>query len=171
MSTPNPEPEVSATEMEALKKEVAELRSAIEDLIPDEEKPKIGISVEEFEALKQENEELKAQVATLMSTFFEVDGLRFDKNGDVISTPKIENTYEKQTNTGKLSMTRTFDDKGRLTETYGKYSGYSSAVNPPYYWQRVSYEYKGKTVTKNTETSSYSYGIYTNKETSEVTYW
>ena len=163
--------EVSATEIDSLKKEITELRAAVEALILGEETPSPSVSIEEFNALKEENETLKSQVTILMSTFFEVDGLRFNKNGDVISVPKIESSYEKQTNTGKLTMTRTFDENGRLIETYGQYSGYSSSQTPPYYWQRVAYEYNGKTVTTNTETSSYSYGIYTHKESSEITYW
>lgn len=160
---------VPTSEFEALKQEVQELKAQVAALTPGEQAP--VVSVEEFNALKDENEALKEQVATLMSTFFEVDGLRFDKNGDVISVPRIEATYEKQTNTGKLSMTRTFDEQGRLIETYGQYSGYNSVQTPPYYWQRVAYQYNGKNVTKNIETSSYSYGINTHKESTETTYW
>lgn len=160
---------IPISEFEALKQEVQTLKEQVAALNPGEQAP--VVSVEEFNALKDENEALKEQVATLMSTFFEVDGLRFDKNGDVISVPRIEASFEKQTNTGKLTMTRTFDELGRLIETYGEYSGYNSIQTPPYYWQRVAYQYNGKTVTKNIETSSYSYGIYTHKESTETTYW
>lgn len=167
----NTEPEVSVSEIEAIKKELAELKAIVDSLLNSEEKPTLSVSIEDLNILKEENETLKSQVATLMSTFFEVDGLRFDKNGDVISVPKIESSYEKQTNTGNLTMTRTFDEHGRLIETYGQYSGYNSSQTPPYYWQRKIYEYNDKTVTTNTETSSYSYGIYTHKESSVITYW
>ena len=160
---------IPASEFEALKQAVQTLKGQVAALTPGEQAP--GVGIDEFNALKEENEALKAQVATLLSTFFEVDGLRFDKNGDVISVPRIEATYEKQTNTGKLKMTRSFDEQGRLIETYGQYSGYNSVQTPPYYWQRVAYQYNGKTVTKNIETSSYSYGIDTHKESTETTYW
>ncbi len=70
-----------------------------------------------------------------------------------------------------LSMERTFDEHGRLIETYGKYSGYSSSQTPPYYWQRIRYEYNGKTCTNSTETSAYSYGISTHQESTVTTYW
>lgn len=168
-----PDPTVPVSEFEALKQQVKELKTQIEALTsgtPETEEP--GVSVDEFNKLKQENEQLKAQVESLTSVFFEVDGLRFDQNGDIISTPKIENTYKKDSgNYGTFSMTRSFDDKGRLIETYGRYSGYSSAYSPPYYWQRVKYEYSGKTRKTTTQTSSYSYGIYTHEESSETTYW
>ena len=168
------EPEVKTSDIEALRQEIAELREQVQALTPSEggqvDEGKWALA-SELESLKEENEQLKAQIADLNSTFFEVDGLRFDKNGDVISTPKVESTYEKQTNTGKLTMERTFDAQGRLIETYGRYSGYNSVSNPPYYWQRIKYEYNGKTVKKSSETSSYSYGIYTHEESSETTYW
>lgn len=169
------EPEVSTNDIEALRQEIDELKTIVESLKPgtgkvDENESKWA-SVEEFENLKKENEELKSQIQLLTSGFFEVEGLRFNKNGDVISTPKIESNYKIQTNTGKLTMSRTFDEYGRLIETYGEYSEYSSIPSPPYYWQRVIYSYNGKTVQKSTETSSDSYGIYTNKETTETTYW
>lgn len=56
-----PEPDVPTSEFDALKQEVAELKSQIQNLTPGEQAP--CISVEEFNALKQENEELKAQIA------------------------------------------------------------------------------------------------------------
>lgn len=160
---------IPSSEFEALKQEVQLLKEQVAALTPGEQVP--VVTPEEVNALKDENEALKEKVATLMSTFFEVEGLRFDKNGDVISVPRIEASYEEQTNTGTLTMIRTFDEQGRLIETYGKYSGYNSVQTPPYYWQSVAYQYNGKTVTKNIETSSYYYGINTHKESTETTYW
>ena len=78
----------------------------------------------EIEALRKEIEELKAQVALLTSGFFEVDGLRFDLNGTLISTEKIESEIveDKSTNGSvKLTTTRTYDAEGRVTEIIRKY--------------------------------------------------
>ena len=166
------DPTIPVSEFETLKRDFEELKAKVEALTPSSSgNSEEVVSIAEFEALKQENETLKAKVESLTSVFFEVDGLRFDKNGEIISTPRIESTTEKQTNNGTLTMTRTYDNKGRLIETYGKYSGYNSAMTPPYYWQRINYEYDGKTCKMTYQTHSYSYGVYTHEETMETTYW
>lgn len=81
-----PEQTVPASEFEALKQEVAELKSQIQNLTSGEQTQ--VVSVEDFSALKRENEELKAQISLFTSGFFEVDGLRFDRNGTLISVAK-----------------------------------------------------------------------------------
>ena len=83
----NKDSESQLTELQALRKEIEVLKAQVEALTPSDSEP--GISVTEFEALKAANEELKAQVGLLTAGFFEVDGLRFDLNGTLISTEKI----------------------------------------------------------------------------------
>lgn len=62
------------------------------------------------------NEDLKAKITALNSTLIEVDGLRFVLNGDVISTPELESNSTKNSgSSGALTMTQTFDNKGRLS--------------------------------------------------------
>lgn len=167
-----PEPAVPTSEFEALKQEVAELKSQIHNLTPGEQAP--CVSVEEFNALKQENEELKAQISLFTSGFFEVDGLRFDKNGTLISVAKIDNEVSKKVGEKTLTTTRTYDAKGRLVEIYRKYSGGSSiTAGSPYYWQKVMYEYNGMNCKTTTQTSKYGLpaGTPYEEEITEATYW
>lgn len=167
-----PEQTVPASEFEALKQEVAELKSQIQSLTPGEQTQ--VISVEDFNALKRENEELKAQISLFTSGFFEVDGLRFDRNGTLISVAKIDNEVSKKVGEKTLTTTRTYDAKGRLVEIYRKYSGGSSInAGSPYYWQKVLYEYSGMKCRITTQTSRYGLSVDTpyEEEVSEATYW
>jgi len=167
-----PEETVPTSEFEALKQEVAELKSQIQSLTPEEQTQ--VISVEDFNALKRENEELKAQISLFTSGFFEVDGLRFDRNGTLISVAKIDNEVSKKVGEKTLTTTRTYDAKGRLVEIYRKYSGGSSInAGSPYYWQKVMYEYNGMNCKTTTQTSKFGLAAGTpyEEEITEATYW
>lgn len=171
-SEPQLEPTVPVSEFEALKQEVAEMKTQIQNLIPEDQTP--DVSVEEFNALKQENEELKAQISLFTSGFFEVDGLRFDRNGTLISVAKIANEVSQKVGEKTLTTTRTYDAEGRLTEIYHKYSGGSSiSAGSPYYWQKVIYEYNGMNCKITTQTSKYGLPVGTpyEEEITEATYW
>ena len=163
---------VPASEIKALRKELEELKSTVAALTSSTQEP--GVSVEDFNALKKENEELKAQVELLTSGFFEVDGLRFDKNGDLISVPLLGE--ESLTDLGynrTLSIQRTVDDKGRLIETMSRYGGYNSVQNPPFNWQKRIYEYNGKTCRVTTQTNKWGLeaGVPYEEEINVTTYW
>ena len=96
--------DIPLSEFQALKKEVEELKSTIASLTTgDQEK---GVSKSEFDEMKKENETLKAQVELLTSGFFEVDGLRFDKNGTLISVPKLESQATEKIGNNTLTTTR-----------------------------------------------------------------
>ena len=162
--SPKQDQTVPASEFEALKKEVEDLKAAL-----------TAITSENIEVLKQENEALKAQVESLTSGFFEVDGLRFDKNGTLISVPKLENEVVKNKG-GNLTLTttRTYDAEGRVIEILNKYSGYSYSIPfSPYYWEKVIYEYSGKKCKTTTQTSKYGLpaGTPYEEEIVETTYW
>lgn len=162
------------SEIEALRKEIQELKAQVEALNPSESESVVSIA--EFEALKASNEELKAQVALLTSGFFEVDGLRFDLNGSLISTEKIESQIveDKSTNGSvKLTTTRTYDAEGRVTEIMRKYSGYNSMSSIPYYWRQELFEYSGKTSRTTTRTNKYGLPAGTPYEEviEDKTYW
>lgn len=164
--------EVSASEIEALRKELDELKSTVALLTPGTQEP--GVSAEVFEALKKENEELKEQVELLTSTFFEVDGLRFDKNGSIISTPLYGSESVQDLGSNRtLTTQRTLDEKGRLIETMSRYAGYNSINTPPFYWRKVMYEYNGKTCKTTTQTSKFGLaaGVPYEEEIKETTYW
>lgn len=168
----NQEAVVPKSEFEALKQEVMRLKSQVESLAPAD--PADVVSVEEFNELKQENEQLKTQIGLLTSGFFEVDGLRFDKNGTLISVPKIENETSQTVGDKTLTTTRTYDDKGRLVQIYRAYSGgYSITAGSPFYWQRVIYEYNGLRCKTTTQTSKYGLAAGTpyEEEITETTYW
>lgn len=172
----NKDSESQLTELQALRKEIEVLKTQVEALTPSDSEP--GISVTEFEALKAANEELKAQVGLLTAGFFEVDGLRFDLNGTLISTEKIANEIVENKSTNgslKLTTTRTHDSEGRVIEIMSKYSGYSSisSASLPYYWRQELFEYHGKTITKITRTNKYGLPAGTQYEevVSEKTYW
>lgn len=166
------EPTVPTSEFEALKHEVEELKAQIRSLSPGETTP--GVSIEEFNALKGENEDLKAQIALFTSGFFEVDGLRFDKNGTLISVAKIENEVSQKVGEKTLTTTRTYDAEGRVIEIMRRYSGGSSiTAGSPYYWQKVMYEYSGMSCKTTTQTSKYGLpaGTPYEEEITEATYW
>ena len=173
----NQEQTAPASEFAALKQEVEALKEQVDALgsICGAE----AVSVAEFEKLKKENEELKATVATLTSTFFEVDGLRFDLNGTLISVPKLESkvVVDKGVQMGSrvtLTTTREYDAKGRVIEILNKYSGYSNSMSfSPYYWQKTMYEYNGKTQTTTVQTNKYGMGagVPYEETITEATYW
>lgn len=168
--TPTPqEKTVPATEFEALKQEVAALKEKIASLTPGEGSE--GVTETDLEALKQdmqkeiddlkeENEDLKAQIGKYTSGFFEVDGLRFDRNGTIISLAKIESVVEeKKQGTLTLTTTRTYDAQNRLVEIYRVYSGGSSVNYGPYRWQKVIYEYSGMTCKITTRTAEHNMDV------------
>lgn len=166
------EPKVSASDLDALKKEIEDLKTTVASLTPGTQEP--SVSVEDFETLKKGNEELKAQVELLSSSFFEVDGLRFDKNGTLISTPYYSSESVQDLGYNHtLTIQRTLDENGRLAETMSRYSGYNSVTNPPFYWQKVVYEYNGKTCKTTTQTSKWGLaaGVPYEEEITEITYW
>ncbi len=177
------EPTVPTSEFEALKQEVEKLKTQIETLTPGEAVE--GITAEEFNllkqnttdeinALKEENQQLKAQISLFTSGFFEVEGLRFDKNGTLISVAKIANEVSQKVGEKTLTTTRTYDSEGRLIQIYRKYSGGSSiSAGSPYYWQKVMYEYNGMNCKTTTQTSKYglSAGTPYEEEITEATYW
>lgn len=163
---------VPTSAFEALKQEVQELKAQVSALTPGEQAT--GVSVEEFNALKEENTELKAQIALFTSGFFEVDGLRFDRNGTLISLAKIENEYSQKVGEKTLTTTRTYDSQGRLLQIYRQYSGGSSiSAGSPYYWQKEMYEYNGMKCKITTQTNKYGLpaGTPYEEEITEATYW
>lgn len=161
------------SEIEELRREVEYLKEQVENLTPSGSEQG-GVSVSDFETLKAENEDLKAQVALYTSTFFEVDGLRFDQNGTIISTEKLEQEIVEKTSSGlTLTTTRTYDAEGRVIDIMRKYSGYNSVSTPPYYWRQEIYEYSGKTCTVTTRTNKWGLPAGTPYEevVSVQTYW
>ena len=167
-----PDSTVPTTEFEALKQEVEQLKAQVAALTPGD--PANVVTLEEFNDLKQENEQLKVQIGLFTSGFFEVDGLRFDKNGTLISVAKIENEESRQVGEKTLTTTRKYDAQGRLIEINRSYSGGSSLMaGSPYYWQKVLYEYNGKTCKETTQTSKYGLpaGTPYEEEISVLTYW
>ena len=181
--TSNQKITVPATEFESLKQEVAQLKSMVAALTPGEAAE--GITVAEFNALKEnttkeinalkeENENLKSQIGLFTSGFFEIDGLRFDRNGTLISLAKIENEVSQKVGEKTLTTTRTYDAEGRLIQIYRVYSGGSSlSAGSPYYWQKVIYEYNGMKCKITTQTSKYGTpaGMPYEEEITEATYW
>lgn len=164
---------IPASEFQALKKEVENLKATIASMTSSGNQEQ-GVSRSEFDALKQENETLKSQVELLTSDFFEVDGLRFDKNGTLISVPKLDDTVVKPRNDYiTLTTTRSYDAEGRVIEIKNWYSGYSSVSSLPYYSQTVMYEYSGKTCKTTTQTRKYGLpaGVPYEEEIAETTYW
>lgn len=160
--------QTSANEIEALKKEVKELREMVGLLAP----------ANEFETFKKENEELKVQVELLTSDFFEVDGLRFDKNGTLISIPKLESEVVEDAgylmgSIITLTTTRSYDAEGRVIEIYRNYNTHSEWASIPYYWQKVLYEYDGKTCKTTTQTArkNMAAGVPYEEEITETSFW
>ena len=170
--TDNKEQNIPLSEFQALKKEVEDLTITISSITGSQEQ---GVSQSDFDALKQENEELKAQVELLTSTFFEVDGLRFNQNGEVVSTPKLpDSEVIKGVYDIPYSVTRTHDAQGRLIECYEEYQyGSYGYHNPPFLWNKVTYEYNGKVCRVTTQTHDYySHVTEPAKEVvTETTYW
>ena len=178
-----PESPIPTSEFEALKQEVEKLKDQMETLTSGDAIE--GITAEEFNllkenttneisALKEENERLKAQISLFTSGFFEVDGLRFDKNGTRISVAKIENEVSQKIGGKTLTTTRTYDSEGRLVQIYRRYSGGDSiSAGYPYYWQKVIYEYNGMKCKITTQTNKYGLpaGTPYEEEISESTYW
>ncbi len=171
-STPNsPELAISAGELESIKQEIRELKQQVADLTPGEDEQIISVS--EFETLKQENEALKTKVESLTSGFFEVDGLRFDRNGTLISVKKLESKSEQKVGRNTLTITRTYDAEGRVIEIMRDYNTHSEFAGVPYYWQKTLYEYSGKNCKITTQTSKYGIAAGTpyEEEITESTYW
>lgn len=163
---------ILTSEFEALKQEVEQLKVQVASIAPSE--PLDVVTVEEFNELKQENEQLKAQIALFTSGFFEVDGLRFDRNGTLISVQKRESIESRKVGNQTLTTTRTYDDEGRVIDIYNEYSGGSSIERGiPYYWQRTMYEYVGKKCITTTRKnySGMSVTIPYEEEVSEAVYW
>ena len=163
--------EVPLSEFQALKKEVEELKAIVVALTPDSQEP--GVSKSEFDALKQENEALKAQVELLTSGFFEVDGLRFDKNGTLISVQKLESQATEKVGNNTLTITRKYDAEGRVIEILRDYNTHSEFSGGPYYWQKTLYEYTGKKCKTTIQTSKWGLpaGVPYEEEITEATYW
>ena len=173
--TENKDQDIPPSEFQALKQEVEDLKATISSLAGNQEQV---VSKSEFDALKQENEALKAQVELLTSEFFEVDGLRFDKNGTLISLPKLESetSSEEGYYTGNvitLTTTRTYDAEGRVIEILRDYNPKREFASVPYYWQKVLYEYSGKTCKTTTQTNqkNMAAGVPYLEEITETTYW
>lgn len=131
------------------------------------------VPVSEFQALKKEVEDLKAQVELLTSGFFEVDGLRFDKNGTLISVPILESQATEKRGNNTLTTTRKYDTEGRVIEILQDYTTQSEFSGAPYYWQKTLYEYFGKTCKTTTQTSKYGLPAGTPYEEviTQATYW
>lgn len=166
------EQSIPITEFESLKQEVERLKIQLEDLTSRE--PSDVAIIEEIKTLKRENEELKAQISLFTSGFFEVDGLRFDKNGTLISVAKLENESTQKVGDKTLTTTRTYDGEGRLIQIYRQYSGGNSInAGSPYYWQKVIYEYNGMSCKVTTQTNKYGLpaGTPYEEKISETTYW
>ena len=155
--------DIPANEFQALKQEVESLKTTIASLT----------SGTDFEALKQENEALKAQVALLTSGFFEVDGLRFDKNGTLISVPKLESQATEKVGNNTLTTTRKYDAEGRVIEILQDYNTHSEFAGVPYFWQKTLYEYIGKNCKTTTQTSKFGLpaGVPYEEVITETTYW
>lgn len=173
--TENKDQDIPASEFQALKKEVEDLKATISSLTGNQEQI---VSKSEFDALKQENDALKAQVELLTSDFFDVDGLRFDKNGTLISLPKLESvmTREEGSYAGSaitLTTTRTYDAEGRVIEILRDYNPKREFASVPYYWQKVLYEYDGKTCKTTTQTNQKNMGagVPYLEDIAETTYW
>lgn len=167
----NPKPDVTVSEIESLKRDIKDLQEKISALTPGEEAQ--FVSVEEFEAIKQENEMLKVQVESLTSGFFEIDGLRFDKNGTLISIPKLESTMDEKVGSYTLTTKRTYDDKGRVIEILRDYNTTSEFAAVPYYWEKTLYEYSGMNCKTTTQTRKrgLAAGVPYEEIITEATYW
>ena len=170
--TDNQGQDIPISEFQVLKKQVEELKAIVDSMNSGNQEQ--SVSQSEFDALKQENEALKSQVELLTSGFFEVDGLRFDRNGSLISLQMLESeSVQDLGNNRTLTTERTLDAQGRLIETMSRYGGYSSLNTPPYYWRRTIYEYNGKICRTTMQTYKYGLpaGVPYEEEITETTYW
>ncbi len=174
---------IPITEFEALKQEVAEMKELIANLKPGEAASGVSnadfdsfkeSTTNEIDALKKENEDLKSQIGLFTAGFFEVDGLRFDKNGTLISVAKIENVVEEKLGgTLTLTTTRKYDSQGRLIEIYSSYNGGSIVNYGPYEWKKIMYEYNGMTckITTQTATRNRPVDVPYDEEVKTNVYW
>ena len=123
-------------------------------------------------ALQQTIDTLKSQVEFLTSGIIEIDGLRFDQNGTLISVPKLGNVTVQTSGDLTLTTTRSYDAKGRVIEIKSEYSG-RPIEYLPYAWQKTIYEYNGKKCKAITQTHRYGLaaGIPYEEEIFETTYW
>lgn len=180
--SPTPEPGVSLSDIEVIKKDISKLNEQVEklsriiDIIesPNDDQTVAWAKESELESLRMENKEMKEQIELLTSGFFEIDGLRFDKNGSLISVPIIENeVIEKKSDKIKLTTTRSYDGEGRLIEVYSRYSGYNSMSSVPYYWRKTLYEYGNKycKTTIRTYRSGLPAGVDYEEEITDSKYW
>lgn len=155
------------SEIEALRQEVQELRDLLETIT----------IVSDLDAINQKLDDLndiKEEIGELTSYYFEVDGLRFDKNGNVVSTPKLENVVvENGSGNSTLTTTRTYDGEGRLIELMKKYSNYSMAETLPFIWKQEIYEYNGKTLitTRRTDKNGLPAGQDYEETITATEYW
>lgn len=137
---------------------------------------------EEIKALKEETKVLqyeadffKQQLSEITEKeekdddTFEVDGLLFNRNGDLISLVK----KDPSTDNGEFTVTRTYDEKGRLIEILTDYHSKSEFSGNPFYWQKYLYTYNGKEVTTTIQTSKFGLraGQRYEETTSVSTYW
>lgn len=83
------EENVSISEIETLRKEVQELRELVEAMTSLNDIEEIKNKMDSIPT-NEDIDEVRSKVVELTSQYFEVDGLRFNKNGDVISTPKYD---------------------------------------------------------------------------------
>lgn len=164
---------VSVSELETLKKEIEELKTQIETLMSLND---IEDLKNKMDSLSSNNdiENLKVKIEEVTSGYFEVDGLRFDKNGSIISTPKIENEIIEKKSSGTHTTTRVYDGNGRLIELDKSYSNYSlGGQGLPYIWKKEMYEYGEKTVVTTIQT--YKWGLAAGtpyeEEITTTTYW
>lgn len=146
---------------------------------PQPSKPEYEVSAIEIKAMKNEIEELKAMVQALASLSFEVDGLRFDKNGSLISTPRLESEMtESETILGipvSLTTTRSLDDRGRLIKEKYQYSNVGDFYKQslPFVWKELFYEYNGKNCKTTIRTNKFGLpaGVPYEEQVTETTYW
>ena len=126
----------------------------------------------QIDVLQQAIDTLKSQVSSLTSGVFEVDGLRFDQNGSLISVPKLGNVVVQKSGELTLTTTRSYDAKGRVVEIKSEYSG-RPLEYLPYQWKKTIYEYNGKTCKTTTQTYKYGLaaGVPYEEEITETTYW
>ena len=189
------EQDVPLSEFQALKKEVEELKATIASLTPGSTDPSAPqgteVSKDEFDSLKreyatlradfereigaltEENTALKAQIGLFTSGFFEVDGLRFDRNGTLISVPKLEARVDERIGNNTLTTTRQYDAEGRVIEIMQDYNTHSEWAGVPFFWQKTVYEYSGKKCKTTIQTNKYGLdaGKPYEETITEATFW
>lgn len=168
-----PEENVSISEIETLRKEVQELRELVETMTSLNDIEEIKNKLDSIPT-NEDIDEVRGKVVELTSQYFEVDGLRFNKNGDIISTPKYDSEIVEKKSGGTHTTTRTYDGEGRLIELMKKYSNYSQGGQGlPYIWRQEMYEYNGNTVTTTQRTYKWGLSVYEDYEEVITTtvYW